>query len=1219
MTYRLANSSPPPQPDATKAAHYIQALDAARAEGNWQAVPEFVRKIRKHAPDRTCLTLTAELEHAVSTSSKSSSNTASRPQTARPPTAAAPVNEIDTAEQISKLLEVIEADDTHPEDKFQAQVAVGWVHWTNKEYRLAATRLPSTLDQQNIHDPDNQVSEWTNVCSLKAAYLKADCLVVSGQREEALRIFEAALPAATIIWSGKTAGKQLRYCSELFLTEFCMLQSEALQSNERSLQDVDSLACYRSWARYWEAFAVVGGQGYRGSVPRRRVWNEYYTALSNILDLNLPYPTGNIPLTTAEMSQRSLLRVELKKVEAAFEALLIAETKFPKADEEREEVEEFAKSVMKNWSILCGRGWREEDLGEGGRESVSRGVLDVFYRAATKTYHSTAILRFLFTVHLSVAEFDLAFKAFDSYLDLVKHGKARVDKTGHSEGGLDDDGTVLETISQCILALCRYGGREAIEKARHLGSELEDWMARLPQLRAGVSDGTTLPELEETTSAIHPEVAPRSVALAWQAVGLSHAHWSRVTYDAASRVELQAKAIRCLRKAVSPELGRTRDVRSLFALGLLLAERRELTPAIEIVKTALISNKSSDDVQNHYHGPYWQQRSLLPLWHLLALLMSARQDYAMAEKSCEGAFEQFADTTVLFGTSRDGFRSDHLNELDEKNIEARSGVVDEMDDFERESILEVKMTQLMLVEVVEGPDVAVNASHELLSLFQRLFGDVKPTKPTLNLPQVADVPKSSAGTLRSIKGSIFGGRSERTGRASRRASLLESEKSTAPSTRPPTVQTAPGIAPTIQVTGENGQSTERKPSRKLSNPRGRSESGRRNSLKKRESSSSRKRAPSLGPPIHSPTVVDGEVFFTPTTELNQTDFLGSTNAGRQQSSSFSGPRGQTLNHLDSFASQASKSTAYSYSEISADATYTITNPLPVIKFAQEAERKQRTTLLIKVWLMIAGFYRRAEMYEDCRGAVAEAQKLVQGLDTERSASDNSAAYRNAGWAERKSVDELWGDVWAELGYLSLARDAPYDARSEFESALTHFPNHPSAIVGLSSILLDIYTEQIRPPPAVPNLSIEDGLSILDLTTSASLPRITTPVSGLRAAPLGLGPDSPANSSTHSDSCAVHDKDSDQEDDDKLPAPYKATSVPLIDRLAARDRASGLLTGLTKLGSAWDYPEAWFALARAHEESGLPERAKEVLWWCVELEEGRGVREWRCLGSGGYVL
>src|SRR5690606_28147400 len=38
----------------------------------------------------------------------------------------------------------------------------------------------------------------------------------------------------------------------------------------------------------------------------------------------------------------------------------------------------------------------------------------------------------------------------------------------------------------------------------------------------------------------------------------------------------------------------------------------------------------------------------------------------------------------------------------------------------------------------------------------------------------------------------------------------------------------------------------------------------------------------------------------------------------------------------------------------------------------------------------------------------------------------------------------------------------------------------------------------------------------------------------------------------------------------LPPPHKATSLPLNDRLAARDRAFGLLSGLTKLGSGWNY-------------------------------------------------
>ncbi|ROT36029.1 hypothetical protein SODALDRAFT_316295 [Sodiomyces alkalinus F11] len=1232
-------------PDPVKAAHYIQALCAARAEGNWEAVPEFVRKIRKHAPDRACLALTAEVEHSISTAAK-------QPGIASRPSTALTAKDLDVSNQLPKLLEVIENEAQFLEDKFQAQVCVGWLHWTVGEYSLAGVRLPSRLDLEQIQfDPTHKASEWTNVCALKAAYLKADCLVVGKQREEALRIFEAALPTLSAVPFGKATGKQLRYCSELFLTEFCMLQSQALRANERSLEDPNSLACFRSWADYWDAFGgSLGGHGFRGSVPRRRVWNEYFTALSTILELDLPYPTGHPKSIPAEESSaRAHLRTELAKVETAYEALLLNETKFPRADEEREEVENFVKLTMRNWSLLCGRGWREDHLGPDGRQGISRRVLDVLYRAATKTYHSTTILRCLFLVHLSVAEFGLAFKAFDSYLDLVKHGKARVDKTGHLEGALDDDATVLETISQCILALCRYGGRDAAEKARDLGGELEDMMARLPQLKAGVSDGTTLPEIEETTSPLHPEVPPSTVALSWQAIGLSHAHWSRVTYDAVARTEIQGKAIRCLRKALTPELGRTRDVRSLFALGLLLAERRELSSAIELVKSALISNKSADGTgtPNHYHGPFWQQRSLISLWHLLALLLSARQDFSMAARACEGAFEQFKDPTVLFGTTTHPlFRSDHLNELeaaDEKSQERRRGLVDDMDDAERESLLEIQVSQLMLVELLEGPEVAVNASDELLSLFSRLFGDVQasPNKSSaLGAPAPPQAPKSSAGTFRSIKGSIFGGRSAKshdTAKPSAGAgpgmnTTLESEKASV-STRPQTTQTTASIAPTIQVTGENGHAVQRRPSRRLSSARrARSESGKRNSLLKRDQSTGRRRAPSAGSYPPPATMADGEGFFAPGPHdaAQQRGDHGTTPSKRQPAaSSFS--RGQTLSHSNSVASQGSRSTVSSYPEITSDATYTITSPLPIIQFGAEHERKQRVALLIRVWLVVAGFYRRAEMFEDCRGAIAEAQKLVQGLEaTEREAETISASSQSPGWAEKKSIDELWGDVWAELGYLSLAKGAPFDARSEFEAALTRFPDHPSAIVGLSNILLDLYSEKLLPLPTMPDLAtVEDNFVCVSLQSSGSIPRITTPSQGLPSTPIGLGIN-PAT--TNSDPAAAAPaavvtlvarnggtKGPQADDDKTLPAAYKATSLPLIDRLAARDRANGLLSGLTKLGSSWDYPEAWFTLARAHEESGLLERAKEVLWWCVELEEGRGVREWRCLGHGGYVL
>ena len=39
-----------------------------------------------------------------------------------------------------------------------------------------------------------------------------------------------------------------------------------------------------------------------------------------------------------------------------------------------------------------------------------------------------------------------------------------------------------------------------------------------------------------------------------------------------------------------------------------------------------------------------------------------------------------------------------------------------------------------------------------------------------------------------------------------------------------------------------------------------------------------------------------------------------------------------------------------------------------------------------------------------------------------------------------------------------------------------------------------------------------------------------------------------------------------------------------------------------------------ALARAHELGGQVGKAKEALWWVVELEESRMIRGW--IGEGG---
>ncbi|PHH77617.1 hypothetical protein CDD82_3446 [Ophiocordyceps australis] len=1184
----------------TKALHYLEQLESARCDGNWDAVPELVRKVRKHAPHKSCLALTTETECAIS----NATTTASRPSTSATP------QELQVETRLPKLVEAAQQEPLHSQDRFQAQVCIGWLHWVVGEYHLALEQLPTAKACGSTEsDPACPSSEWTHVCALKSAYLRANCLTRALRMKEALAALEAASPVLERVWTRQGIRKQLRNWSELFLTEYCQLSSAAIDKNELSLDDPSTLAPFRAWTKYWEVMQTpfAGGSGFKGLVPRRQIWSEYYSALSRILESDISFDPPSTDANT-KLSSRAQLATELKHAEKALRTLLLSETTFPRADEERPHVEALVKQVVKNWSIMCGRAWRQEDLGQGGRFAMSRGVLEILYSAATRTFHSTAILRSLFIVHLSIAEFALAFKALDSYLAIVKKAKARMDKTGQAEPSCDSDEMVLQTMAQGVLALCRYGHREAGEKAHVLGAEIEDLLSKLPQIKA-TQNGTSPIAEESVKKTPETVVSPQIVAAAWQAIGLSHANWSRLTFEAASRTEIQAKAIRCLRQSLSAEYGCSKDVRSCFSLALLLAERRDITAAIELVKYALMSNKDHDGGYDLLRGQYWQERADLSLWHLLALLLSVKPDYDASNLACASALEQFKDSAVLFGPANSSFRSEHLNEADSVVVDSQRGLVDDMDDWERETLLEIKTTQLSILELSAGPDMAVNSSYELLTLFTRLFGNVK-VKPVATATPTPSQPPRTSATFRSIRGSIFGLRTDRSPSTARRSSISElSEKADPVVSRPTTMQNVTATRPAIQITEANGNQLGVPKTRRASSTnrqRNRSLSRRRNSLKKRDRSTS----------FHGPETVARFPLPTNGAEassgLLESDsptgtFVFTSKPSQVRVPSFSGGRALSLG---SRASIASKPT--DLSGLEADKAQTMPPLLPFVQLPKDKEKARRLATLVKIWLTVAGFYRRAGLAEDSKEAIAEAQKLVQGMETDSCRAQEGTASQEAGWAEQASIDDLWGDVWCELGLLALAQDEPYTARSDFELSLTHCPNHATAIVNLCNILLDIYSEKILPPPVVPPLN-EDAES--DTDKQEKLCQATIWTGSLPCRPLGLGP---------SGSQAVLQANDDDESEesskvDKLPAPYKATHLPLADRLAARDRAFTLLSGLTRLGSGWNDSEAWFALARAYEESGQVDKAKEVLWWCVELEEARAVRAWRCVGNGGYIV
>ena len=807
--------------------------------------------------------------------------------------------------------------------------------------------------------------------------------------------------------------------------------------------------------------------------------------------------------------------------------------------------------------------------------------------------------------------------------------------------GLDDDDTVLRTAAAGINVLCTYGGRKEAEKARDLAVSLEKWLQQHhpDTTPKHASNGEEPAELSDDKSLSKARVSGKCVAVAYRAIGTSQAHLARLTYEPSSRADLQSKAVSSLRRALQPALEDAHNVETLYTLSLVLAETRDLDGAITAIKEALAVHSRTTSatgygttLEHSRNGGIGQpltnhggSRPPVRAWHLLALLLSARQDFSTAAISCEAAFEQMGNLMVP-------------QEYSQMRGHARN-----MGLSEKEDIVELKMTQIALTEIFEGPEVAVNATGGLLDLFARLFEYSEAGEAEAPASQAPNAPTTSNGIPRSLFG-----RHKDEGPSKQR--FGGSIRNTAPGSVRSFSNDAP-MAPTISVTDNDGAVSQPSNRSSLNFTRPGSRKLRKSNSKRAIGSMrrSRKGSPNrsaattgshtlIGPPGQSATNGGGLEVDGPGDQGNfgGSSYAADSEVGVAVSHDIPRPVSPTAGHNgSSSAAQPLPPIARNYhhtrqplpvghleqppgQDVRLPATSQHSSPSqPGARYAQAQRQRHASTLLVKVWLLIAGLYRRAAMYEDAQGVLYEVFKHVKRVEAAVASQRSSAqAFAEPGWGGLKSVEELWADAYSEKGNLCVAQSAPHDAMANYELAISHHPDHPATTVGLSNILLDIYSQII--PAQQTTLLLDFNASITDSSTAISPPRSIPVLAALppltqspptttlpyRSTPsLGLPPST--STTTHSPSA-------------QLPRPTSSShrkTPEALDRLAARDRAHGLLSSLTKRGEGWDYSEAWYALARAYEEGGQVERAKEALWWVVELEEGRPVRGWGCLGQG----
>ena len=113
----------------------------------------------------------------------------------------------------------------------------------------------------------------------------------------------------------------------------------------------------------------------------------YYNTLSTLLQYRISYEskhrTESAKSTTTAFDHRFLFDsklaqyAELKRVEVAYESLLLRQVGFPKANTANVEVESWVDEVMSNWFLVTSSDWEDENLEKGGKAAVSQRVLAV--------------------------------------------------------------------------------------------------------------------------------------------------------------------------------------------------------------------------------------------------------------------------------------------------------------------------------------------------------------------------------------------------------------------------------------------------------------------------------------------------------------------------------------------------------------------------------------------------------------------------------------------------------------------------------------------------------------------------------------------------------------------------------------------------------------------------------------------------------------------------
>ena len=216
---------------------------------------------------------------------------------------------------------------------------------------------------------------WRVGSSILGLIRSGHSLENEGNVQGALRLYEEMLPYSTNLPSTFANTPEYQSWTEMVLSRYCTLCGRHVTAHAREPRTLISptatispeslLAPFRAYAKGWDTRNTIRAGR---ATPSSHVWQTYYNVLSVLFQHGIVQP-----IFTSKMQQIK----ELKSVGNTYEAVLLKEVKFPRADQSNPQVESWTDQVMANWCIIKELPMQEGDLTEVGKAALCRDVLEV--------------------------------------------------------------------------------------------------------------------------------------------------------------------------------------------------------------------------------------------------------------------------------------------------------------------------------------------------------------------------------------------------------------------------------------------------------------------------------------------------------------------------------------------------------------------------------------------------------------------------------------------------------------------------------------------------------------------------------------------------------------------------------------------------------------------------------------------------------------------------